>query len=423
MKIEHEKLHSGVREFFPLVMSLQQQNLIYLDSAATAQKPQAVIDAMAQFYAQNNFPVQRSGYGHAIQATNSIEAVRNKVANFLNATENFEVIFTASATDSINLVAKSIVKHPEDWQKNVVISQAEHHSNIAPWVDLTPNFLQAVKIVPFPARGFFKAKDFQTLIDTKTLILAITLDSNVVGPVWESGFEELKKLIEMAHLRGAKVLLDASQAVAHAKIDLQNLNADFLVFSGHKIGGPSGIGILCANKSATAWLWPLRIGGGNVAEITAQEIAMRDLPHRLEGGTLPAAEIVGLGQAIDFLEDYLAKNKQTIITALCREVVDFLQTFPQVKILSNPNFIAEHGHLVSFSVAGIHAHDIAWSLNEQGILLRAGDHCAKPLHAALGVDASVRVSFFMYNNLEDVERFKQAFSSTLKFFEQFDHAK
>jgi cysteine desulfurase/selenocysteine lyase len=414
----------GCRELFSLIKGLEKQGQVYLDSAATAQKPNAVIKGIEDFYLQANFPVNRSVYPQAEMATLKVATIRAKITEFFNAQQEFIAIFTASATDGINLVAKSIISNPADWGKKVVLSTAEHHSNFAPWLQLAGDFYGKILAVPFPARGFFRAADFEPFLDKETKILTVTMDSNVVGPVWELGFLELSKLVKLAHQAGALVLLDASQAVAHCKIDLEKIGADFLVFSAHKIAGPTGVGVLLVKKSSAEWLWPLRLGGGNLQTFDGKTVKFLDLPHRLEAGTLPVAQIVGLGLAIDFLAQHLFApgiNFCVQEAALCKDLIHFLQQFTQVKILGNPEFIAAHGHMVSFAVEGVHVHDIAWTLGQRGVMVRAGDHCARPLHLELGVTSSIRVSFFAYNNQADVEKFKTEFTTTLQFFEQFSN--
>lgn len=422
MKRSCNKLGNKERKNFPLIMRLEQDNCTYLDSAATAQKPKTLINAVKLFYEKDNFPVQRSIYKLAEQTNKKIENVRVKIADFLGCQGAFHVIFTASATDSITLVAKSIKKNRQDFGKNAVITAAEHNSNVAPWLDLTPKFFKDVKIIPFPTRGFFKAQDFFEILNFETKILALSMDSNVVGPVWKDDFAELKLLIKKAHEFGIFVLLDASQAVAHSKLNLYELNADFLVFSGHKIGGPTGIGILCTKKNIAEWLHPLRLGGGNLKiykkENSQQEIHFTNLPQKLEAGTLPTAQIIGLGKAIEYLGFINNEENPRPEPELCKALIDFLNQFPEVKFLGNSEFIANNGHIVSFVVEGIHAHDIAWYLDQHKVMVRAGDHCANLLHQQLNYAASVRVSFFIYNNLRDVENFKQAFVATLNFFKE-----
>lgn len=422
MKRLSDKLSHNKRENFTLIIKLKQDNYTYLDSAATAQKPKTVIEAVKIFYEQENFPVQRSIYELAEQTSKQIENVRIKIADFLGCQKAFHIIFTASATDAINLVAKSIKKNRQDFGKNAVITAAEHNSNVAPWLDLSPEFFKDVKIIPFPARGFFEAQDFFEILNFETKILSLSMDSNVVGPVWTDNFVELKLLIKKAHEFGILVLLDASQAVAHSKLNLYELDADFLVFSGHKIGGPTGVGILCTKKVSAEWLHPLRLGGGNLkiykTENSQQEIHFTNLPQKLEAGTLPTAQIIGLGKAIKYLDFINKEENPRPEPELCKMIIEFLNQFPAVSILGNSELIAKNGHIVSFVVAGIHAHDIAWCLDQHKVMVRAGDHCANLLHQQLNYAASIRVSFFIYNNLDDVENFKQAFVATLNFFKE-----
>lgn len=409
-----EKL--AIRTHFPMIADLEAKNQVYLDSAATAQKPEVVIKAVGDFYRFGNFPVRRSVYRQAEVLTAKVEKVRDQICQFLGAGDGYKVVFTASATDSINLVARSFAKNGRLKGGRVVVTAAEHHSNFAPWAHLAPEFSSGVKVVPFPERGFFKSDDFDQFLEG-TKLFALTLDSNVIGPVWEQGFEQLKNLIKKAHQKGVQVLLDATQAVAHTRLDLKSLDADFVVFSGHKMAGPNGVGVLCAKHNAAETLAPIRMGGGNLERVSSDEVNFLPPPHGLEAGTLPVAQIIGLSEAIKYLDEHVLGQELLKHEAeLCAKALECISQIPDVTILGNPDFIAKSGHVVSFSVHGIHPHDLAWSLGEQGVLVRAGDHCAKQIHKEFKVPSSIRVSFFVYNNLADVEKLCEALKSTIEFF-------
>ncbi len=406
-----------VRVHFPLILELERQGKTYLDSAATSQKPYSVINAIDGFYRKENFPVRRSVYFQAEKITSKVETVRAKIADFLGVKDSRGVVFVASATDAINLVSKSYLWSGLLAGKKILLTSAEHHSNFAPWVELVPRFASGVKVVEFPARGYFEFADFEPVLDKDIGVVAVTLDSNVVGPVWDEDFDELKKLINRAHSVGARVLVDATQAVAHCRLNFDELGVDFLVFSGHKIAGPTGVGVLCVKTDAFEVLNPLRVGGGSVAAISSNQLKLQPFPHRLESGTMPIAQIIGLGKAVEFLQsEILGLPQRMHEAALCKDIVEFLSSFKKIRILGNPSVISERGHLVSFAVEGIHAHDIAWSLGQLGVFARAGDHCAKPLHEQLGMFSSVRVSLFAFNTAYDISRFKDAFFKTLNFF-------
>lgn len=408
----------GLRSKFPLITALDRQGKAYLDSAATAQKPKSVIKAIELFYKTENFPARRSIYSPASSISAKIEEIRDLISKFLNATKKHQIIFTSGGTESINLVAKTLPKNDINKGKNVILTTAaEHNSNFAPWVMRSKAYSMDLKLIPFPDRGFFKAIDFEPFLDDSVALLAITMDSNVVGPVWEPGFQELKKLIQSAKRLGTLVLLDACQAIIHSQINISELGADFLVFSGHKIGGPTGIGVLCIENEIAEKMDPFKVGGGNISELDLKTLQFLKSPYKFEAGSLPTAQIVGLGQAIKFFQsEGLPDSFSDTSAKLCAQIIDFLNQFEDVTILGNPEFIKKNGHMVSFVVAGIHSHDFAWSLGEQGVFVRAGDQCAKMLHDQLKQIHSLRISLFAYSNQTDIERFKKAFVKTLNFF-------
>lgn len=408
----------SLRSKFPLIKLLDKEGKTFLDSAATAQKPKSVINSIEKFYKIENFPARRSIYPSASEISEKIEEIRAQISKFINANKTHKIVFTSGGTDSINLVAKSLPKNNQTPDKNVILTtSAEHNSNFAPWIARSQSDDTNLKVVPFPERGFFKASDFEPFLDESVKIIAVTMDSNVVGPVWEPGFLELKKLINLAKSFGILVLLDACQAIVHHKIDIEQLNADFLVFSGHKIGGPTGIGILCIENEIAENMDPFKVGGGNILDLDQKTLKLMKAPHKFEAGSLPVAQIIGLGQAISFFQKHnLPESFSKTGAKLCGQIIDFLNQFHEISILGNPDFIKKHGHVVSFAVKNLHSHDIAWSLGEQGVFVRAGDHCAKMLHSQFKQSHSLRVSFFAYSNALDIERFKKALTKTLQFF-------
>ncbi len=410
-------MQNKLRAKFPQITMLDGQNISYLDSAATAQKPESVIKAIEQFYKVENFPARRSIYRQAEAISSKIEDIRDQISKFLGADQKHQIVFTSGGTESINLVCRSINWPKEEHKTTILTTAVEHNSNLAPWVCLAQEKSANLKVISLPERGFFKFEDFSEFLNPTVKILALTIDSNVIGPVWEPGFTELKKLIERAQSLNILVLLDACQAIAHSKINVAQLNPDFMVFSGHKIGGPTGIGILCIKKNLAESMNPSKVGGGNLAEIDEDKIEFVKSPYKFEAGSLPTAQIIGLGEAINFLQTMdLPEKAKDLNTNLCGQIIDFLDNFGEVKILGNKDFIRKHGHLVSFSVDNIHCHDLAWILGQKGVLLRAGDHCAKLIHRQFNLQDSLRISFFVYSDQSDVERFKKAFIETINFF-------
>ena len=404
------------KETFPGIAQLAAANKVYLDSAATAQKPNVVLQAMHNAAIEFNFPVNRSFYPAAATTAAKVDQVRAQVLQHFKATDDFTAIFCASATDALNLLASGLKPCWQSFPNNILLTTAEHHSNIAPWLELAASTASTVNMLPLPTRGFFQAKDFALQINVQPVgLLAITLDSNVLGPVWQPDWAELQAVIQMVHAQGGLVVLDASQAIAYRQIDLALLDADFLVFSGHKFGAPHGIGALIGKTKLLANLQPMRVGGGNISQLDDQNYTLAPLPERLEAGSLPNALIIGLGAALDFLTQQLLPC-QPHVTALCQAAIAGLQQLAGIRILGNAAFMAHHGHMVSFVHSTIPVHDLAWSLGQAGVYVRAGFHCAQPLHRQLQANGSVRASFFAYNSMQDVQRLLSELRYVLQFF-------
>lgn len=414
------------RNDFPLIHESQ---LVYLDNAATTHKPQVVIDALVDFYTKHNAPVHRGIYPLAEEATQQYEAVRCQVAQFINARSPREIVFTSGATNGCNLVAgawgqtsrgldsaslhETFFRDLEDTQqlaarvlhKNVsagdeiVVSVLEHHSNLLPWQRLARQVGAKLVWLPITADARIDLAALETVITPKAKLVALTLDSNVVGPTDRAA---LQAIVRRARMVGARVFLDAAQAVAHQPIDVQALDCDFLVFSSHKVYGPTGVGILYVRQSEHAHLDPYEVGGGMVYEVQRQGSVWRSMPQFLEAGTPPIAQVIGLGAALTYLGqvtswDLLATHE----TSLVNQFLTGLEGIQGLKVLGSPEK-APKSHVVSFFSKKYHSHDIAAFCATQGICVRAGHHCCQLLHNHLGVESSVRVSFGIYNTPEDV---------------------
>lgn len=373
-----------IRQEFPMLRSGE---LIYLDSAATAQKPQCVLDAMGRFLKEDNANVHRGMHGLAERATVAYENARSTVATFIGSAP-YEIIFTKNCTESINLVAKSWGKKNLKQGDVVLLSILEHHSNIIPW-------LQLKEEIGIDVQWFDGDPD---IIDERVKLVSVTGLSNVLGVRLP-----IESIIQKAHAVGAKVLVDAAQLVVHEQIDVQKIDCDFLTFSGHKLYGPTGIGVLYAKRELLEAMPPFLGGGMMIGSVTTDGYTSADIPQKFEAGTPPITEAVGLGAAIDWFSQFdwddIEQHEQQLINQATKQ----LSTINGLTILSypphpNPNPIG----CLSFTTEGIHPHDLTEALGKKNICLRAGHHCAQPLHNALGVSASTRLSIGIYNTQEDI---------------------
>jgi cysteine desulfurase/selenocysteine lyase len=377
---------------------------VYLDSAATSHKPSQVIKAMVDFYTHDNANVHRGVHGMGETATELYEDAREKVRSFINASSSSEIIFTSGTTEGINFVSDTWGRAQIKKDDEIVITIAEHHSNFLPWQRLANETGSTLKVISINKKTFQLDADFEKCITQKTKLIAVTMDSNVLGPIWQNGIADIKKLINRAHEVGAKVLLDAAQFVAHDKLDVRDLNADFVVFSAHKMCGPTGIGVLYIKKELHDEVPPYRVGGSMVYSASLDGSTWDVSPHKFEAGTPPIAQAIGLGAAIDFLNKLSYEDLKKHESSLCKRFIEGLEKIDGVGIIGNKERICKEGHLVSFTIDGIHPHDMASLLGERGTMLRAGHHCTQPLHNSLGIDSSLRASLYLYNTQEDIDR-------------------
>lgn len=386
----------NIRKDFPI---FKKQEFIYLDSAATSQKPQVVIDAMSNFYSFENAPVHRGIYKLAENATIEYEMARSKVANFIKA-DSKEIIFTKNATEGINLICDSWARKNLKKGDIILVSELEHHSNLAPWIRLSNQLNLELKYIPINNSGLLDYEKFKGLLSNKVKLICCTAISNVLGTKID-----IELIIKLSKSIGAKVLIDAAQAAAHMALDISKLNPDFLVFSGHKMLGPTGIGVLYVSSNIIEDLEPYQVGGGMVFSVGDYNITWTKAPYKFEAGTQSIAQAVGLSAAID----YINKNVnfdilQTYEASLCSFLIKKLEKITKIKLLGPIEQLSTSGHLISFIYEGIHAHDFASYLNNYNICVRAGNHCAQPLHRKLNIESSIRVSFYGYNTFEDVEK-------------------
>jgi cysteine desulfurase/selenocysteine lyase len=382
------------RKDFPLFN--HNESLVYLDSAATAHKPQGVINAIHKYYSEDNANVHRAVYTLSERASRDYEAARHRVQSFINAADSHEVIFTHGATDAINLVATSFGNRFVKAGDEIVISEMEHHSNIVPWQLLCDRVGALLKVIPVNDDGSLNIDIYQQLLTARTKLVAITQVSNVLGTI-----NPVKSMIAMAHEKNIPVLLDGAQAVAHLPVDVQDLDCDFYVFSAHKLYGPTGIGILYGKTQWLEQMPPYQGGGRMISRVSLSDKTTYDiLPYKFEAGTPPISGVIGLGAAIDYVNHIgyaaLAEHEQELLKYTN-------QAFSEIPLLSIIGNAPHKVGVISFILDGIHAHDVGTILGNSNIAIRVGHHCAMPLMDRFGVAATARVSLALYNNKKDID--------------------
>lgn len=383
------------RQDFPL---LRENPIVYLDSAATAQRPDVVIEAEMEFYRNYNANPLRGLYSLGIEATDRYEEARECVAKFIHAASAKEIIFTRNATESLNLVAYSYgLSHLREGDE-IVVSILEHHSNQLPWRMVAEKTGAVVKYLECDRQGHISDADLQAAFSEKTKLVAVTQVSNVLGIM-----TPIDKIVALARKSGAVVVLDAAQSTPHMEVDVQKLGVDFLAFSGHKLMAPMGIGVLYGRKELLSEMPPFLTGGEMIQTVTRDKVVYAELPHKFEAGTVNGAGAWALAAAIRYLQEvgYEQIQKQELL--LTTQLMDGLKKVPHVQIQGSPD-PKEHCGIVSFTIDGVHPHDISSILDADGIAVRAGHHCAQPLMQQIGVMATSRASMYFYNTEEDIEK-------------------
>ena len=382
--------------------------LAYLDNAASAQKPQAVIDAVATAYAFGYSNVHRGLHTLSQQATDAYEGARETVRRFVNAERVEEVVFVRGTTEAVNLVARSFVRPRLGPGDEVLISTMEHHSNIVPWQLLRDRIGIEIKVVPIDDDGNFLFEDFERLLGPRSKLVAVTHISNALGSV-----TPIKAIIDRAHDAGAKVLVDGAQAAPHRKIDLQALDADFYALSSHKVYGPTGIGILYGKADLLNAMPPYQGGGEMIQRVTFENSTYQKIPHRFEAGTPAIVEAVGLGAAFDYVsaigQEAIAAHEAGILAYATERLLEV----PGLKVIGRAE---EKASIVSFTMEAAHPHDIATIVDRAGIALRSGHHCAQPLMDRFGIAGTARASFALYNTREEVDRLVEALGLVQEIF-------
>ncbi|HEX5133357.1 MAG TPA: cysteine desulfurase [Candidatus Krumholzibacteria bacterium] len=390
-----------LRRDFPILgESVHGKPLAYLDNAATTHKPRAVIDAISGYYEHANANVHRGVHTLSVRATELYEGAREKTRAFINAAETSEVIFVRGTTEGINLVASSFGQARVQAGDEVLITAMEHHSNIVPWQMLCQRTGATLKVLPMGRDGDLQLDKLPGMLNERTRIVAVTHVSNSLGTV-----NPVAEIIAIAHERGIPVLVDGAQSVPHLRVDVRNIDADFYVFSAHKMYGPTGIGVVYAKKSILETLPPYQGGGDMIASVTFEKTTYNSLPHRFEAGTPDIAGAVGLGAAIDYLNRVGLDNVGRHEAELLAYAVEALGSARGVQLVGTPK---RRAGAVSFTLAGIHPHDVGMILDSEGIAIRAGHHCTQPVMEFYGVPATNRASFALYNTRDEVDRLVRA---------------
>jgi cysteine desulfurase/selenocysteine lyase len=406
-----------VRKDFPIFARTIRdgKRLVYLDSGATAQKPQVVIDAEMEFYRLHNAAVHRGAHQLAEEATDLFEGARSKVAAFIGA-QTDEVVFTKSATESINLIAYAMGNAPVGNRfhltagDEIVVSQMEHHANLIPWQQLAARTGAILRWFDVTPDGRLDLSQIPTLITEKTKVVAITHQSNVLGTI-----NPLDQIVAAAHAVGAVVVLDACQSVPHMKVNVAALDIDFLAFSGHKAVGPTGVGVMWGRAGLLEELPPFLTGGSMIADVSMTSASWAAAPAKFEAGVPNMAQAVGLGAAVDYLSaigmDEIAAHEHALTADLMKKLLEIDEV-----ALVGPLTMENRGGALSFTVAGIHPHDLGQFLDSQGIAVRTGHHCAWPLTRSLGVPATTRASLYLYNTIEDNDALIEGINSAMRYF-------
>lgn len=395
---------------FPI---LENRKIAYLDSGATTQKPIQVIKAIEEFYEANNANPHRGAYSLSTEATEIYENTRTKIAKFINAKHREEIIFSKNATESLNLIAYSYGLENIKKDDEVVISIMEHHSNLVPWQNVCKKTGGKLNYMYINENYELTDEEIESKITEKTKIVGITHVSNVLGTI-----NNVKKIIKQAHKKGAIVIVDASQSIPHMKIDVQDLDVDFLVFSGHKMLAPLGIGVLYGKKELLNNMAPFLMGGDMIEYVYEQNTTYAPLPNKFEAGTQNVEGVIGLGAAIDYINNIGYEKIHEIEKELVAYARQELSKLDFMTLYLTPNE-ENHSGVISFNIEGVHPHDVASILDSVGVCVRSGNHCAQPLMRFLGVDSTCRASFYFYNTKEDVDKLIEGLQKAYKMFQKY----
>jgi len=396
-----------LRELFPILKrKVKGKDLVYFDNAATSQKPQSVVEAISNYYSTYNANIHRGLHTLADEATAAYEETRQTVKQFIGASSHEEIIFTKGTTDGINLVASSWGRANLNHGDEIIISTLEHHSNIVPWQMIAEERGASIKVIPIDENGILDMDAFNKLLNAKTKLVSIIHVSNALGVI-----NPVEEIISLAHQNGTLVMLDGAQSVVHLDIDVQKLDCDFMVFSGHKIYGPTGVGVLYGKKVLLEAMPPYQGGGEMIKEVTFEKTTYNELPFKFEAGTPNIADVIALKTAIDFINQQGKSRMSAYEETLLVYATDKLKSIEGLKIIGDvPNKVS----VISFIIDGVHPQDLAILLDNQGIAVRTGHHCAQPLMKRLGIVGTTRASFAPYNTIAEIDILVSALHKALK---------
>tara|TARA_Y100001968_G_C19367651_1_gene723415 strand:+ start:111 stop:1313 length:1203 start_codon:yes stop_codon:yes gene_type:complete len=386
-----------IKEKFPILSKkVNDKPLIYLDNASTTQKPKSVIKEIQDYYEDTNSNIHRGVHHLSQKATDKYEDARVKIQNFIGAESSKEIIFVRGATEAVNLVANSFVKPIISKGDNIIISQMEHHANIVPWQILAKEKKIDIRVIPIDKKGDLVINEMDNLIDSKTKFISLNHVSNSLGTI-----NPVEELIRKAHQNDIKIMIDGAQAVQHMKIDVSKLNVDFYCFSGHKMYGPTGIGILYGKKEILEKMGPYQGGGDMIKSVTFEETIYNDIPHIFEAGTPNIVGAIGLAKAVEFIQEITIEKIEEYEANLLNYATKKISEISGVEIIGNSK---KKASVISFTMKGIHPHDIGTIMDNLGIAIRAGHHCTQPIMDFYDIPATARASFAVYNTEEDVDR-------------------
>lgn len=412
--IQEKTLASKVRDDFPILhQEIHGKPLLYLDNAATSQKPVAVLDALRHYYEKDNANVHRGAHTLSIRATEAYEGARDKIAKFINTASSKEIVFTRNATEAINLVAYSWGLTNLKPGDEIITSVMEHHSNLVPWQMIAKQTGAVIKYVPLTKNEDFDLEGFKSLLSNKTKLVTIVHVSNTLGCI-----NPVEEVIKLAHEKGVKVLIDACQSIPHMPINVQEMDCDWLVASGHKMCGPSGVGFLYGKQTILEAMSPFLGGGEMIDEVFFDGFTCGELPHKFEAGTPAIGEAIALGAAVDYLTEIGMDKIHAYEEELTRYLFHKLADVPNLKIYGPQPTKEGKGRaaLAAFNIEGIHGSDLSTLLDHEGVAIRSGHHCTQPLHRLFDASGSARVSLYFYNTYEEIDQFVMVLKETIDFF-------
>ena len=406
MNIKKKGTLERIRDEFPILdQQINGEDLIYLDNAASTQKPKSVINAIKDYYENDHSNVHRGVHTLSVRATEAYENARAKVAEFLNSPNKHQIIFTKGTTDSVNLIASSVTNLIQE-DDEILITSMEHHSNIVPWQELCKRTGAVLKVIPINENGELMIEEYKNMVSEKTKLISVVHLSNTLGTI-----NPIEDIIEFAKSNDVITVIDGAQAAGHLPIDVQKLDCDFYLFSGHKIFGPTGIGVLYGKEEILNQIDPYQFGGEMILKVTFEETTYNDLPHKFEAGTPNIAGAVGIGASIDFINGIDRDLAHEHEMSLHDYALEQLEDIEGIRIIGNSK---NKSAIISFIVDGIHPHDIGTIINQKGIAVRTGHHCTMPLMDFYGIPGTVRASFSIYNNHSEVDKLIDAIKLAIK---------